>query len=119
VPEPADAQVRSIAKNLLTLARRDNLTIRQLYTHIAAGFGTRIAVGTAADIVDEMEEWVCQGAADGFNICPPVLPVSLDEFSELVIPELRRRQMFRSEYEGRTLRENLGVPVPRNRYAPG
>ena len=100
VPEPTDAQVRSIAKNLLTLARRDDLTIRQLDTHIAAGFGTRIAVGTAADIVDEMEEWINQGAADGFNICPPVLPVSLDEFSELVIPELRRRKMFRSEYRG-------------------
>jgi FMN-dependent oxidoreductase (nitrilotriacetate monooxygenase family) len=117
VPEPMDAQIRSIAKNLLTLARRDNLTIRQLYTHVAAGFGTRVVVGTAADIVDEMEDWVSQAAADGFNICPPVLPMSLDEFSELVIPELRRRRMFRDEYEGRTLRANLGVPLPANRYA--
>jgi alkanesulfonate monooxygenase SsuD/methylene tetrahydromethanopterin reductase-like flavin-dependent oxidoreductase (luciferase family) len=74
-------------------------------------------VGTAADIVDQMEDWVTQGAADGFNICPPVLPVALDDFNELVMPELRRRGMFRSEYEGPTLRENLGLPVPRNRYS--
>jgi alkanesulfonate monooxygenase SsuD/methylene tetrahydromethanopterin reductase-like flavin-dependent oxidoreductase (luciferase family) len=117
VPEPNDARIRSIANSLLKLARRDSLTIRQLYTQVAAGFGMRLVVGTAADIVDEMEEWVTQNAADGFNICPPVLPLSLDEFSELVIPELRRREMFRGDYEGRTLRENLGVPVPRNRHA--
>ena len=117
VPEPTDAQVRSIAKNLLTLARRDNLTIRQLYTHVAAGFGTRVVVGTAADIVDEMEHWVEAGAADGFNICAPVLPVALDDFARLVIPELRRRGMFRPEYEGTTLRANLGLRMPRNRYA--
>lgn len=116
VPEPTNPQI-SLAQNLLGLARRDNLTIRQLYTHVAAGFGLRVAVGTAADIVDEMEHWVNQGAADGFNICPPVLPISLDDFAELVMPELRRRGMFRSEYEGRTLRENLGLPVPKNRYS--
>ncbi len=112
VPEPEDAQVRSIAKNLLALARRDNMTIRQLYTQVAAGFGTRVVIGTPADIVDEMEQWVSQGAADGFNICPPVLPISLDDFVELVLPELRRRNMFRNEYEGTTLRQNLGLPMP-------
>jgi FMN-dependent oxidoreductase (nitrilotriacetate monooxygenase family) len=117
VPEPNSPELRSLADNLLALARRDNLTIRQLYSVVAAGFGLRVAVGTAADIVDEMEDWVRQGAADGFNICPPVLPVSLDDFCELILPELRRRGMFRSEYEGRTLRENLGLPVPRNRYS--
>ncbi len=117
VPEPTDAQVRSIAKNLLTLARRDNLTIRQLYTHVAAGFGTRVVVGTAADLVDEMEQWVAAGAADGFNICAPVLPVALDDFARLVIPELRRRGLFRDEYEGKTLRQNLGLRTPPNRYA--
>jgi FMN-dependent oxidoreductase (nitrilotriacetate monooxygenase family) len=115
VPEPTDAQVRSVARNLLALARRDNLTIRQLYTHVAAGFGTRVVIGTAADIADEMEAWVSQGAADGFNICPAVLPPSLDDFVELVLPELRRRKMFREEYEGATLRQNLGLPPPRSR----
>jgi hypothetical protein len=64
-----------------------------------------------------MQHWSDQGAADGFNICHPVLPVSLDNFVELVIPELRRRQMFRTEYDGRTLRANLGLPLPPNRYS--
>jgi FMN-dependent oxidoreductase (nitrilotriacetate monooxygenase family) len=117
VPEPNNPELRSLAKNLLRLAQRDNLTIRQLYTQVAAGFGLRVFVGTATDLVDEMEAWVSQDAADGFNICPPVLPLSLDEFNELVMPELRRRQMFRSEYEGRTLRDNLGLPMPSNRYS--
>lgn len=117
VPEPTDAQVRSIAHNLLALARRNNLTIRQLYTQTAAGFGSRIVIGTASQIADEMEHWIDQGAADGFNICPPALPIGLDDFATLVIPELQRRRLFRTEYEGTTLRENLGLPMPRNRYA--
>jgi len=117
VPEPTDPQVRSIAKNLLALAKRENMTIRQLYTHVAAGFGTRVVVGSAADIADEMEAWVDVRAADGFNICPPVLPMGLDDFAKLVLPELRRRGMFRTEYEGRTLRQNLGLATPRNRYS--
>ncbi|MBK1657012.1 LLM class flavin-dependent oxidoreductase [Paracraurococcus ruber] len=116
VPDPPGGPVKSIAKNLLALARKDNLTIRQLYTTIAAGFGGRILVGTPEQIVDDMEAWVEAGAADGFNICPPVLPLGLDEFVELVMPELRRRGMFRTEYEGATLRENLGVPMPPNRH---
>ncbi|MFC7540234.1 hypothetical protein ACFQU2_13200 [Siccirubricoccus deserti] len=116
VPEPPNPLVKSMARNLLALARRDSLTIRELYTTIAAGFGGRVLVGTPEQIVDDMEEWVVAGAADGFNICPPVLPLGLDEFVELVIPELRRRGMFRTEYAGPTLRENLGVPMPPNRY---
>jgi FMN-dependent oxidoreductase (nitrilotriacetate monooxygenase family) len=116
VPEPQDPLVKSMAKNLLALARRDNLTIRQLYTTIAAGFGGRVLVGTAEQIVDSMEEWVANDAADGFNLCPPVLPLGLDETVEFLIPELRRRGMFRTEYEGPTLRENLGLQPPRSRY---
>ncbi|MDE2517275.1 MAG: LLM class flavin-dependent oxidoreductase [Rhodospirillales bacterium] len=119
VPDPADPQVRSIAKNLLTLARRENLTIRQLYTQIAAGFGTRILIGTPAQLADEMEYWMEQGAADGFNICPPALPIGLQDFAELVIPELQRRGRFRTEYEAATLRGNLGLKMPVNRYARG
>ena len=115
VPEPINPQVRSIARGLLDMARRENLTIRQLYTKIAAGFGTRLVVGTAADIVDGMQEWVEAGAADGFNVCPALLPVGLDDWNELVMPELRRRGMFRAEYEGTTLRENLGLRPVRGR----
>ncbi len=119
VPEPQDPRIRSMARMALELARREGLSIRQLYSRIAAGFGGRVLVGTPERIVDDMEEWVAAGAADGFNICPPVLPVGLDDFVELVLPELRRRGMFRTEYEGATLRENLGVPMPANRYSAG
>lgn len=117
VPEPNDPQMRSMARGLVEIARRDNLTIRQLYLRIAAGFGGRLAIGSAAQIADEMEEWMEAGAADGFNICPPVLPVGLDDFATLVIPELQRRGRFRTEYEGTTLRANLGLRTPTNRYA--
>ena len=116
VQEPNDPKVRSIAQNLLKLARRDNLTIRQLYTTIAAGFGSRILIGTAKQIADEMEAWVEAEAADGFNICPAALPVGLEDFAAQVVPELQRRGMFRTEYASRTLRGNLGVPVPASRY---
>lgn len=116
MPEPNDPKVRSIAKNLLKLAQRDNLTIRQLYTTIAAGFGSRILIGTARQIADEMEAWVEAEAADGFNICPAALPVGLEDFAAQVVPELQRRGMFRTEYAARTLRGNLGVPVPASRY---
>ena len=116
VPEPSNPQVRSMAKGLLEMAARDDLTIRQLYTKVAAGFGTRLVIGTAADAADDMQAWIAAGAADGFNICPALLPGGLDDFAELVIPELRRRGVFRTGYEGRTLRENLGLPMPRSRY---
>jgi alkanesulfonate monooxygenase len=63
-----------------------------------------------------MEEWLLAGAADGFNLLFPFFPGPLDDFVDLVVPELQRRGIFRTEYEGRTLRENLGVPIPPNRY---
>jgi alkanesulfonate monooxygenase SsuD/methylene tetrahydromethanopterin reductase-like flavin-dependent oxidoreductase (luciferase family) len=116
VPEPNDPKVRSIAKNLLTLARREDLSIRQLYTTIAAGFGSRILVGTAAQVTDEMQGWMEQEAADGFNICPPALPIGLRDFAAGVVPELQRRGLFRTEYAGRTLRGHLGLPMPTRRY---
>ena len=74
-------------------------------------------VGSPADVVDLMEEWFTTGAADGFNIIPPFFPNSLGEFNALVVPELQRRGLYRKAYEGRTLRENLGLPRPSSRYA--
>jgi len=71
--------------------------------------------GTAESIVDQLEEWFVKGGADGFNIMPPTLPGGLDDFVALVLPELRRRGLFRTEYEGRTLRENLGLARPPHR----
>ena len=83
---------------------------------MATARGHRVALGTAADIADALEEWYRGGAADGFNIMPQVLPAGLNEFVELVIPELQRRGLFRTQYEGRTLRENVGLPRPANRF---
>jgi FMN-dependent oxidoreductase (nitrilotriacetate monooxygenase family) len=117
VPEPTNPAVRTMAKSMMAMARRENLTIRQLYTKVAAGFGTRLVIGTAADAADDMQAWIEAGAADGFNICPPVLPSGLDDFAEMVVPELRRRGLFRTEYEATTLRGNLGLTEPPNRYA--
>jgi alkanesulfonate monooxygenase len=64
-----------------------------------------------------MEDWIRQGACDGFNIMPPYLPGALTDFVDLVVPELQRRGLFRREYEGRTFRENLGLRRPSSRYA--
>ncbi|MFE0027609.1 LLM class flavin-dependent oxidoreductase [Amycolatopsis sp. NPDC059021] len=99
------------------LARRENLTIRQLLERLAGGRGHRVFAGTPARIADELEHWFTGGAADGFNVMPPILPGGLDEFVDLVVPELRRRGLFRTEYTGTTLREHYGLarPVNRNR----
>ncbi|NBX21542.1 MAG: nitrilotriacetate monooxygenase, partial [Betaproteobacteria bacterium] len=75
-----------------------------------------VVVGTPEKIADEIQNWFENGAADGFNVMPPVLPESLDDFVELVIPELQRRGLFRTEYEGTTLRENLGLERPANQF---
>ncbi|MCJ2035139.1 LLM class flavin-dependent oxidoreductase [Methylobacterium sp. J-068] len=100
---------------MLTLARRDGLTIRELYLRIAGARGHWTLVGTASQIADALQERFEAHGADGFNIMPPTLPGGLDDFAALVIPELQRRGLFRTEYEGRTLRENLGLPRPAHR----
>jgi FMN-dependent oxidoreductase (nitrilotriacetate monooxygenase family) len=104
---------------LVELARRENLTIRDLYLRIAGARGHWTLVGTAAQIADQLQERFEGYGADGFNIMPPSLPGGLDDFATLVIPELQRRGLFRTEYEGTTLRENLGLKRPPHRiYAP-
>jgi FMN-dependent oxidoreductase (nitrilotriacetate monooxygenase family) len=118
VPKPDLDKVglKSSAQMYYDLAQKQDLTIRQLYKKIGMAQEHKTVVGTAADIVDEMESWFEQGAADGFNITPSILPHGIDDFVELVLPELRKRGRFRDEYEGRTLRENLGLPIPASRY---
>ncbi|GGF82496.1 monooxygenase [Azorhizobium oxalatiphilum] len=106
---------KSRQKLLIDAARRDNLTIRQLYLEIAGARGHWQVVGTPAQIADQLEERFTKGAADGFNVMAPHLPGGLEDFIETVIPELRRRGLFRKEYEGTTLRENLGLPFPQHR----
>jgi alkanesulfonate monooxygenase len=99
------------------LARSKNLTMRQIAEVVAGARGKLVIKGTPAQIADFMEHWYCEEAADGFNIMPPTLPGGLDDFVEMVIPELQRRGLFRTEYTGRTLREHLGLPRPASRYA--
>ena len=103
-------------KVVIEMARAENLTIRQLYMRVATARGHRVVVGTALDVADALEEWYQGGAADGFNIMPQVMPAELSAFVEGVIPELQRRGLFRTKYEGRTLRENVGLQRPANRY---
>lgn len=98
-------------------AQRDGLTVRQLYLAVAGGRGHRMIFGTAADIADQLEDWFRKEGADGYNIMPPYLPDGLEDFVDMVVPELQRRGLFRSEYEGATLRENLGIPRPGNALA--
>ncbi|WP_149537826.1 LLM class flavin-dependent oxidoreductase [Siccirubricoccus phaeus] len=117
VPEPKDPKLKSRAAVMFNLAREKGYSIRELCLAIASGRGHRTIIGTPADIADAMEDWVEAGAADGFNIIPTHLPGGLEDFVALVLPELRRRGRFRHEYEGRTFRENLGVPEPPNRYS--
>jgi len=119
-PLPAHLEQQIVGSRpalLVKMARRDNLTIRQLYMRMAGARGHRQIFGTPEQIADELELWFTGGAADGFNVMPPVLPGSLKDFVDLVIPELQRRGLFRTRYEGRTLRENLGLPYPNNQFA--
>lgn len=118
VPDLPDTDLAKSRLKLLTdLAKRENLTIRQLYLAIAGARGHRTILGTPEQIADQLEDWFVNGGADGFNIMPPYLPGGLEEFVDLVIPELQRRGLFRTEYEGRTLRENLGLPRPANQFS--
>ncbi len=112
LPEPKDRRDHSRGQIFIDMARRNNLTIRQLYLSIAGGNGHRTVIGTPADIVDAMEEWFHNEAADGFNILPTWLPGGLEEVVEMVVPEMQHRGLYRTAYEGRTLRENLGLAYP-------
>jgi len=103
---------------ILDMARRENLSIREVYRRVTGMRGHRILIGGPGEIADELELWFREGGADGFNIMPPLFPEGLKAFVDLVIPELQRRGLFRRSYEGRTLRENLGLPFPANRAAP-
>jgi len=94
------------------LARRERLTARQLIRRLGGGLGHRVVAGSPADIADTIEEWFTAGAADGFNLMPDVLPSGLAAFAEHVVPELRRRGLFRDDYAGATLRDHFGLARP-------
>ena len=114
---PETNQSQSGRQRVIDRARRDNLTVRQL-AQTAGAYGGLALVGTAKTIADQMEEYFHARACDGFNIMFPWVPGGLDEFVDEIVPELQRRGVFRKEYEGKTLRENLGVPRPSNRFFP-
>ena len=118
-PVPEDAlgkqELRSLSVQLVERVRREKPTIRELY--LRSGITGSAKIGTPADIADAMQEWFEGAACDGFNVTPATLPGGGEDFVEMVVPELQRRGLFRTEYEGRTLRENLGLRPVINRYS--
>ncbi|HVJ52067.1 MAG TPA: LLM class flavin-dependent oxidoreductase [Aliidongia sp.] len=115
IPETNASQ--SGRETLVKLARRDNLTVRQL-AQLVGGYGGLQMVGTPTEIADTMQAWLEEEASDGFNIMFPTVPAGLDDFVELVVPELQRRGIFRRHYEGKTLRDHLGLARPANQFFP-
>ena len=118
LPEiPESNASKSARDRIVEAAREKNLTIREL-AQKAGSYSGLAFVGTPATIVDEMEQWLVEEGSDGFNVMFPWLPGGLDDFVDLVVPELQRRGLFRREYEGRTLRDHLGLQRPVNRFFP-
>ncbi|RDJ27497.1 FMN-dependent monooxygenase [Bosea caraganae] len=116
LPEiPETNASKSGRQRAIDLARRENLTVRQLAQRLG-GYGGLAFVGTPKTIADQMEHWLVERGSDGFNVMFPYLPEGLDDFVDKVVPELQRRGLFRREYQGKTLRENLGLPRPANRF---
>ena len=114
IPETNGNQSRR--QLIIDLAKRENLTIRELYLIIAGSRGHRIIFGTPEEIADQLEDWIVNNAADGFNLMFSHFPNSLQDFTTTVVPILQQRGIFRTEYEGTTLRENLGLSKVENRY---
>ncbi|MEA2730421.1 MAG: hypothetical protein QOF70_4896 [Acetobacteraceae bacterium] len=114
---PQSNASHSSRDGLVALARRENLTVRQL-AQIAGSHGGFQIVGTPTDIADTMQEWLETEASDGFNVMFHTVPSGVNEFVDLVVPELQRRGIFRRGYEGTTLREHLGLPRPDNQFFP-
>lgn len=113
VPELTETNAgKGRLKNMMELAQRENLTIRQLYQHAAGSRGHWIVKGTPSKIADALEMWIAEEAADGFVVIPPYLPGTINNFVDKVVPELQRRGLFREEYEGQTLRDHLGLARP-------
>ena len=112
---PESNASKTSRQNVIDLAKRTNMTVRQLAQRLG-GYSGLAFVGTAQTIADEMQLWLEQRGSDGFTVNFPYLPAGLDEFCAKVVPELQRRGIFRTEYRGATLRENLGLPRPENQF---
>ncbi|WP_180177375.1 LLM class flavin-dependent oxidoreductase [Acinetobacter sp. YH12039] len=114
--EDADINFSSRQQMMIDIARKHNFSIRQLYQYIASARGHWTLIGTPEQVVYQLQEWFENDAADGFNVLPPTTPAGLNDFVDLIVPELQRRGLFRTAYEGTTLRENLGLKRPENQY---
>jgi alkanesulfonate monooxygenase SsuD/methylene tetrahydromethanopterin reductase-like flavin-dependent oxidoreductase (luciferase family) len=112
---PESNASKSGRERAIALARRENLTVRQLAQRLG-GYSGLAMIGTPQSIADEMEEWLETQGSDGFTVMFPYLPGGLDDFVDKVVPELRRRELFRRDYDGATLRDHLGLPRPKNRF---
>jgi FMN-dependent oxidoreductase (nitrilotriacetate monooxygenase family) len=118
LPElPPSNAARARQEHLVAKARREGLSIRQVARYLGTSLGHHMVVGTPAQVADVMEQWLAGGACDGFTLLFPFYPTPLEDVVRLLVPELQRRGLFRTAYEGATLRQHLGIPVPRNRYA--
>ncbi len=116
-PAPSSVEAaRSRTEVILDLVRREQPTLRQLLARLAGARGHYTFAGTPEQVADLMEDWFTDGAADGFNIMPPVLPVMLEVFIAEVIPLLQRRGLFRTAYEGETLRAHYGLAAPESQF---
>jgi alkanesulfonate monooxygenase SsuD/methylene tetrahydromethanopterin reductase-like flavin-dependent oxidoreductase (luciferase family) len=106
------AQSRAVL--IAEFVRAQRPTLRELLDKLAGGRGHFVVVGSPEKIADTIEEWFTSEAADGFNVMPPLLPASLDDFVEFVVPLLQQRGLFRRDYTGTTLREHYGLVRPEN-----
>lgn len=115
-PQLDHATINSRQQLMIEIAHENNFSIRQFYEFVASARGHWTLIGTPEQIVDQLQLWFENEAADGFNVLPPSTPAGLDDFVEFIVPELQRRGLFRTAYEGKTLRENLGLKRPENQY---
>lgn len=103
-------QSRSVS--IYQQSKRENMTVRETYEKLVVSKGHRQLIGTPSDIADSLQEWFENDGADGFNIMPPFSPGGVSDFVDHVVPELQRRKLFRTHYEGSMLRDHLGLPRP-------
>ena len=114
---PVNSARVSAVESYVTISRRDGLTMRQMAMRAAAAKHHWTLIGSVNEVADQLEEWFLNEAADGFNLLASDVPHAITDITQLLVPELQRRGLFRSEYAGSTLRDNLGLPRPDNQFS--